>query len=175
MKVSFALNISIMKKIKILYTILAMMAIPFVSLSQEKTSSFSPILSKYYELKDALIKSDATAASTAAASFSSTVQSTDVKALNADQQSAFTTLKNKLVTDANAIAGDKNIAKQRSAFQTLSQNMITLAKAGTSAQPAYVAYCPMKKAYWLSAEQAIKNPYYGNSMLTCGKVSETID
>jgi hypothetical protein len=32
----------------------------------------------------------------------------------------------------------------------------------------------MKKSYWLSADEAIKNPYYGNMMLTCGKVSETI-
>ena len=27
---------------------------------------------------------------------------------------------------------------------------------------------------WLSEEQAIKNPYYGSSMLTCGKITETI-
>jgi hypothetical protein len=32
----------------------------------------------------------------------------------------------------------------------------------------------MKKAYWLSPDKAIKNPYYGSAMLTCGKVTETI-
>lgn len=37
----------------------------------------------------------------------------------------------------------------------------------------YYQYCPMKKAYWLSMEKEIKNPYYGSSMLTCGKVIET--
>ncbi|RYF82932.1 MAG: DUF3347 domain-containing protein, partial [Chitinophagaceae bacterium] len=36
-------------------------------------------------------------------------------------------------------------------------------------------YCPMKKALWLSNEKAIKNPYYGSAMLTCGKVTETIE
>jgi hypothetical protein len=40
-------------------------------------------------------------------------------------------------------------------------------------QPVYYQYCPMKKAYWLSKEKDIKNPYYGSSMLTCGKVAET--
>jgi hypothetical protein len=35
-------------------------------------------------------------------------------------------------------------------------------------------YCPMKKANWLSSSATIKNPYYGNSMLTCGKVVETL-
>jgi len=32
----------------------------------------------------------------------------------------------------------------------------------------------MKKAYWLSSEAAIKNPYFGNAMLACGKITETL-
>jgi hypothetical protein len=32
----------------------------------------------------------------------------------------------------------------------------------------------MKKAYWISEEKGIENPYYGTGMLTCGKVTETI-
>ena len=40
--------------------------------------------------------------------------------------------------------------------------------------PVYQQYCPMAKAYWLSDNATVKNPYYGKSMLTCGKVSETL-
>jgi hypothetical protein len=36
----------------------------------------------------------------------------------------------------------------------------------------YYQYCPMKKMYWLSKEETIKNPYYGSKMLTCGNVSD---
>jgi hypothetical protein len=32
----------------------------------------------------------------------------------------------------------------------------------------------MKKATWLSETNAIKNPYYGKQMLTCGKTTETL-
>jgi len=32
----------------------------------------------------------------------------------------------------------------------------------------------MKDAYWLSNETAIKNPYYGSRMLTCGSVKDTL-
>ena len=32
-----------------------------------------------------------------------------------------------------------------------------------------------KGAYWLSKESKIKNPYFGDEMLTCGSVKETID
>ena len=38
----------------------------------------------------------------------------------------------------------------------------------------YLQYCPMKKAYWMSAEQEIRNPYYGKSMLTCGTVKDSL-
>jgi Cu(I)/Ag(I) efflux system membrane fusion protein len=31
-----------------------------------------------------------------------------------------------------------------------------------------------KGADWLSTEESIKNPYYGQSMLTCGEVTDTI-
>jgi hypothetical protein len=39
----------------------------------------------------------------------------------------------------------------------------------------YRQYCPMKKSYWLSESPAIENPYYGNQMLTCGEVKETLN
>lgn len=32
-----------------------------------------------------------------------------------------------------------------------------------------IAECPMAKAKWVQAEGAIKNPYYGKSMLSCGQ------
>jgi len=38
----------------------------------------------------------------------------------------------------------------------------------------YRTYCPMKKSYWLSEAAAIKNPYYGSEMLTCGEVKQTL-
>jgi hypothetical protein len=42
----------------------------------------------------------------------------------------------------------------------------------------YVQYCPManegKGGYWLSSQEEIMNPYYGDDMLHCGEVKETI-
>jgi Cu(I)/Ag(I) efflux system membrane fusion protein len=42
----------------------------------------------------------------------------------------------------------------------------------------YVQKCPMansnKGAVWLSTEKEVKNPYYGDTMLTCGSVIEEI-
>ena len=33
-----------------------------------------------------------------------------------------------------------------------------------------VVKCPMAKARWIQKGSAIKNPYYGNKMLTCGEI-----
>ncbi|MGB4846201.1 MAG: hypothetical protein WBP16_17160, partial [Ferruginibacter sp.] len=73
------------------------------------------------------------------------------------------------------IAASKKIEAQRTAFASLSGNIYTLAKAvKLSADNIYQQFCPMKKMYWLSDEAAIKNPYYGITMLTCGKVTDTL-
>ena len=45
-------------------------------------------------------------------------------------------------------------------------------------QPFYVQHCPMAfdnaGANWLSEESAIRNPYFGDAMLTCGSTIDTL-
>ena len=164
-----------MKKAQmILYGVVALLATPFISISQEKAPSFYSFLSKYYELKNALVNSDPSAASRLASEFSALVKAVDMKGLSANEQAVFQSTRGKLINEANNVAAVKDLAQQRTAFQTLSDNMITLAKAGKPVKPVYIDYCPMKKAYWLTDEQAIKNPYYGSTMLSCGKITDTI-
>jgi hypothetical protein len=56
--------------------------------------------------------------------------------------------------------------------------MYVLIKAANPNEAIYYQNCPMynkgKGANWLSKDNAIKNPYYGKEMLTCGKTIETI-
>ncbi|MES2006016.1 MAG: DUF3347 domain-containing protein [Bacteroidota bacterium] len=149
-----------MKQIIILSVLLLTL---FVAQAQKNAT---PLLTAYYEMKDALVAADAATAAAKATEFNKQLASTP-KAKEA--------LQVKLSADAEKIAGSKDVAKQRDAFATLSANMLVLAKTEKlSADPIYQQYCPMKKTYWLSYEPAIKNPYYGKMMLTCGSVTETI-
>ncbi|MEO6962036.1 MAG: DUF3347 domain-containing protein [Puia sp.] len=147
-----------------------------VSINDTTTESSLPqLLSLYYDIKDALVGSDAANASVKAASLLNAINGMDIKTLTKTEQAAFTPLQAKLAYDARHISEVKDISHQREHFANLSLNMYTLAKnAKLSDQPVYKDYCPMKKAYWLSSAQTIKNPYYGNAMLTCGKVDETL-
>lgn len=140
-----------------------------------KQPALAPLLSFYYGIKNALVNSDAKAASAQADAFVKAIAGTDMKTLPEAEHKAFMSLQSKLSFDARHIAEVQDISHQREHFANLSLNMYALAKAAKlSTQPVYQDYCPMKKAYWLSSESSIKNPYFGSQMLTCGKVTATL-
>ncbi|MBE7170100.1 MAG: DUF3347 domain-containing protein [Williamsia sp.] len=132
-------------------------------------SGLSGLLTQYYAIKDALVAGKATIASASAAQFVKTLHGLQQGIVPAESKAA-------LLKDAAPVAASSEVGKQREAFAALSTDMIVLAKsARLSSEPVYQQYCPMKKANWLSSDKAIKNPYYGSSMLTCGKVVETFN
>ncbi len=138
-------------------------------------SSLEQLLSLYYNLKDALVNSDASSAASKADEFVNAVKKIDLEKLSESEQKDFTSLRDKLTSDAKNISQNSDLAKQRIYFASLSDNIYSLAKeVKLSAQPIYRDYCPMKKKYWLSSESAIQNPYYGKAMPTCGEVKETL-
>jgi hypothetical protein len=83
------------------------------------------------------------------------------------------------LTTATKLAAAKNIEEQRLLFSAMSDQMASLVKGGQlSSGLLYLEYCPMANnnegAYWLSNEKQIRNPYFGDAMLKCGSVKETI-
>ncbi|WP_316805299.1 DUF3347 domain-containing protein [Pedobacter nototheniae] len=127
------------------------------------------VIASYYGLKDALVSGDASTASAKSAELTKAIESSDSKTIGDKDKSD-------LLKHVAMISGDKDINSQRAHFAPLSSSIITLSKsAKLSDAPIYVQYCPMKKSSWISSEKAIKNPFYGSSMLTCGKVTETIN
>ncbi len=102
------------------------------------------------------------------------LQSVFEEALNMDVHMVWMKVLNSLTADAKSISATQDIKKQRESFKSLSKNTYELIKVSKLSEPVYYEYCPMADANWLSKESAIKNPYYGSQMLSCGKVVETI-
>lgn len=80
---------------------------------------------------------------------------------------------------ARSIQKADELEEQREHFIKLSDNMITLVKTFSSpTDKLYVLFCPMadndKGAFWLSGEDQVRNPYFGDQMLTCGEVREEV-
>lgn len=121
------------------------------------------LLSKYYSVKNALLKSDIKAASEAIIDFQKTIKS----------ESSFKQ-QDDLMMAVDKLAKSSSIEKQRAVFNDVSTTMWQIVKSTDQvSQSVYYQYCPMKKAYWLSNETTIKNPYFGSIMLNCGNISET--
>jgi len=71
-----------------------------------------------------------------------------------------------------------DIEEQRNYLNSLSTSLFTMLKAGNIQAEAYLQHCPMafdnQGAYWVSNQQEIRNPYYGDKMLKCGSTRETL-
>jgi hypothetical protein len=119
----------------------------------------------YIDLKDALVASNADEGKKAAGSLQ-----TSLASISGGKKAA---------EEAGKVAATNDVDEQRKAFSTLSNEMTALVKNNKLSSGAlYVEYCPMANnnegGFWLSNEKQIKNPYFGDSMLKCGSVKETI-
>ena len=144
-------------------------------LDADVQASLNKMLTNYYGVKNALIADDGKTANVQAGEFVKMLATVSMTKMTADQHTLFMGLSEKIKSDAQRISETKDVKNQRERFNDLSNNFFAMLK-GLSAneQPVYQQYCPMAKGYWLSDNSAVKNPYYGKSMLTCGKVTETL-
>lgn len=129
-----------------------------------KDEKITAVYQHYIHLKSALVKSDGKESKIAASSLNS----------------ALMTAGNTKGADLAAkISGSKDLAVQRSYFEGLTAEVESLIKkAGLKSGKIFKQYCPMANngdgGFWLASESSIKNPYYGDEMLTCGEVKEEI-
>ncbi len=136
---------------------------------------FKKVLKPYLQMKDAFIASDVVKVSKYAKVALTEFKSLSSKDLGKMEQSHVSQIERML----NAIVENELLENQRAHFVILNENMVAIAMniEGMDAM-LYVQKCPMannnKGAVWLSAEKDIRNPYYGEAMLTCGSVIEEI-
>lgn len=144
-----------------------------------KDNTLAPVYNAYFEVKNALVQTDGAASSAKAKNLVAAIDAVKMADLSAEVHTVWMKVMKDLKSDAEKIATSKDIEKQRVAFTSLSPNMYNLMKVTKNATPVYYQYCPMannnKGGKWLSTEKAIKNPYYGSKMMSCGVVNEVIE
>ncbi|MDN6280392.1 MAG: efflux RND transporter periplasmic adaptor subunit [Psychroflexus sp.] len=146
-----------------------------IELSQEAQKAFVKSLNPYLKMKDAFVDSEATLVSKYAKATSESLKSIEIHDLGKMEQSHI----NKSVEILYEIAESDDLEKQRDNFIILNENIIPIAMNVEEAEPIlYVQKCPMvdnnKGAAWLSTGKDILNPYYGEAMLTCGSVIDSL-
>ena len=138
------------------------------------SNQLQAVYNAYFTVKDALIKSDSKLTSAKAKDLLTAITAVKMDQLKTNEHTVWMKVVKKLTADAKSISTTSDLKKQRETFKSVTKSTYDLIKVSKSTAVVYKQYCPMADADWLSKEKAVKNPYYGSSMLTCGNVVETI-
>ena len=147
-----------------------------LNLPQLFQAQFQQILSVYFPMKDALVAGDEQQTADQASEALERLEKLDLSVLGETERDHV----NNLALLLNESKEEEDINDQRSTFVRLNEHMVTLVSAiETFENTLYVQRCPMadnnRGAVWLSEEIEIRNPYFGDAMLKCGSVIDTLD
>ena len=138
-------------------------------------NKFMKAIHVYIDLKDALVATNADKSMEKAKVLLSQLNEIDNTMLEEAVQIPLENIK----TNAKHISETNDIKVQRQHFKPLSEGMVGITSNFSDLdQPIYVQFCPMadgnKGGNWLSFQDQVRNPYFGDMMLTCGSVTKTI-
>jgi Cu(I)/Ag(I) efflux system membrane fusion protein len=139
--------------------------------------SLKNIIEAYSDLKDAFVKSNAGSVDLAIAPLAITINEAMVSELPDKESTQWEGFVLSLRKSLNGIQSSTDLERKRTDFEALSEALIaTIEYFGNGEMQLYKQYCPMafgdKGANWLSQEKEIRNPYFGDKMLTCGEVKK---
>lgn len=152
---------------------------PQFEVAAEFQNQLANVFNSYVDLKDALVASNAESAQAGAKETDEALANVDMKLLTGAAHNDWMTYLAPMQTALKEIQSASDIEVQRQAFSDLSNNLYKSVKAfGLGGKEAFYEYCPMafndEGAYWLSDQEKIRNPYFGDKMLTCGMVKEKL-
>jgi len=136
------------------------------------------VFDQYLKLKNGLVASNASATQTAAKQLTNALAKVNMELLQGDAHIAWMMDLKVLKGAASQIASSNKIDEQRTAFSPLSDQLYNTIKTFQISTGSYRQFCPMaignEGAFWLSEIEEIRNPYFGDAMLTCGNVEEEL-
>jgi len=151
--------------------------VSFTNIDPAVTVYMKEMVQNYLDVKNALIDNNGSGAASASNKIAAAMKNFDKSLLSAEQKKVYDDIEDDIKEHAEHIGknGDK-VGHQREHFSMMSEAMYTLVKAFGAGITLYHDHCPMfndnKGAMWLSEIKNIRNPYYGEEMMTCGSVME---
>lgn len=150
-----------------------------IAISEDAKKSLNIIFDSYFKMKDALVIGDFKKAKEASKTMKISLNNVDMNFFKGDAHNIWMKHSNSLNKDLQQIEQVEDIAALRKYFIDISKTMITIAKSiKPNLETIYIQYCPMANsnegADWLSLDKKIRNPYFGDAMLTCGKVKKEL-
>ena len=167
------------RQVTLAFVLLASLVIPITATAQAKTetpgTAFAGIMQHYEAVRLALLSDSLEGVSDHGHKIRGLVEHLSkhwnreragVSAENADEAQALLPV---LSAAATRLAKAEDFDAARTALYSLSTPLVRYRKMVAGELPV-VAYCPMVKRSWLQPQGEIGNPYYGQSMPSCGEV-----
>ena len=137
---------------------------------------FVKLIPDYLQMKDAFVASQAPEVAKSAQVVLDQMKAIDRSGLGTTERQYLDTSLQFL----EKIASNPVLEIQRDHFVHLNEHLVALtANLDSLGKTHYVQRCPMannnKGAIWISTEEEIRNPYYGDVMLTCGTVEQVLE
>lgn len=131
------------------------------------------------DLQDAFLATDASMSKEKVPRVKTALENVNMSLVKGEMHNQWMTNLKVLNETLDKIGTTQDIKVQRLAYADFNDALYSAIKMfGTSGETIYYQYCPMARdnegAYWLSAGEEIKNPYFGDAMLSCGENKEVI-
>ncbi len=149
------------------------------TISEDAKKSLQPLFDNYFKLKIALASDDFEKAKASGVAMNNSLGKIDMNLFKGDAHSLWMQQSTALKPSLQHIEHLGDIKAIRGKFISISNLMIAIAESFAPLSTAiYIQNCPMadsnKGADWLSLDKEIQNPYFGESMLSCGENTKTI-
>jgi hypothetical protein len=142
------------------------------------SSQFNRMVEHYIHLKNGMVASNSSEAKAGAKGMLDAITTIDTLKLTTEQKPVFNAQIAQIKEDLNHIIDNDDIEHQRGHLNSLSKSIYNLIKSFGSEKTLYYQFCPMANnnngGHWISEIEEVKNPYFGDEMLNCGEVKETI-
>jgi len=134
----------------------------------------------HLDLQNAFLASDPGKVKPSAPQITDALKKVDMSLLNGSMHNHWMEGLKAMNKSLDRIKTTDDIESQRLAYADFNETLYAAIKMfGIASQTVYYQFCPMARngngAYWLSPDKEIKNPFYGDAMLTCGKIKEVIN
>ena len=151
-----------------------------VTVSKDFQNQLKAVFNDYIQLKDALVKDDTNNSAEEAKKLLSHLSKVDMKLVkDKEAHEHWMVLEKEIKDSATSISNTSELADQRRSFKSLSTHLTNAIEVFGINEKVYHQYCPMvdndSGAYWLSKEEKVLNPYFGDAMLRCGEVKQVIE
>ena len=149
-----------------------------IEVSQAFREQITAVAEAYFEVKNGLVNDNSKAASASIGKVQKALEHVEMQNLEQQAHDHWLTLKDQLSSAVDMMSDAEDLAALREHFARLSEGVLEMTELfGLEKDKVYKQYCPMafdnEGAFWLSETEEIHNPYFGETMHTCGEGEAT--